>query len=52
MAALAVEAAGLALLVIGVSVLSHSHLIHGEDELAGDARPATRGAGGSAPRAC
>jgi drug/metabolite transporter (DMT)-like permease len=41
---LAGEAAGLALLVIGVSVLSHSHLIHGEDGLAGAAGPAQRGA--------
>jgi drug/metabolite transporter (DMT)-like permease len=38
------EAAGLTLLVIGVSVLSHSHLIHGEDGLARSASPAQRGA--------
>jgi drug/metabolite transporter (DMT)-like permease len=49
--ALAGEATGLALLVIGVSVLSHSHLIHGEDGLARASRPeaAHRGASGSAP---
>ncbi len=39
---LAGEAAGLALLVLGVSVLSHSHLIHGEDGLARSAQPARR----------
>ena len=51
MADLAGEAAGLALLVIGVSVLSHSHLIHGEDGPPGEARPPRAGgrrAGGAA----
>ena len=46
---LAGEAAGLALLVTGVSVLSHSHLIHAEDGLAEAARPAPREASESAP---
>jgi drug/metabolite transporter (DMT)-like permease len=47
---LAGEAAGLALLVVGVSVLSHSQLIHGGDEPPPQAaRTAARGASNSAP---
>ncbi len=46
---LAGEAAGLALLVVGVSVLSHSQLIHGGDEPPPQAaRPSPRGASPSA----
>ena len=46
---LAGETAGLALLVTGVSVLSHSHLIHGEDGLAKADRPDPLEASESAP---
>ena len=49
MADLAGEAAGLALLVTGVSVLSHSHLIHARGGLAKPTRPHPVEASDSAP---
>ena len=50
---LAGEAAGLALLVVGVSVLSHSQLIHGGDEAPPQAaRPSPRGAALPLPPGC